>query len=205
MNSWRDRVISLAGVFQAAELVDKLAKTGQVSGHDLETAVRGLYCLTPKDTTEVFGSLSNVKLGLESLVKHLEKQQRRSDNMSLSYVMSLLHLQKKLSKQNDMMSIIGSRLDQSKHQLEHFGPTSENTIAGLAGIYSDTISTLSFRIKVNGNYEYLKQDRIANQVRALLFFGIRSAVLWRQNGGSRLNFIFKRTDMLSQAKQILGV
>ena len=95
-------------------------------------------------------------------------------------------------------------------QADIFDPTHDNVIASLADIYTGTISTFSFRIQVNGDYQYLQQARIGNQIRVLLFAGIRSAILWRQLGGSRLQIIIKRkkiiesTDwLIKQAKEQL--
>ncbi len=80
--------------------------------------------------------------------------------------------------------------------------THENVIAGLADIYTDTISTFSFRIQVMGEYQFLQQTRIANQIRTLLFAGVRSAVLWRQLGGNRLKAIYQRTAILETARSL---
>jgi high frequency lysogenization protein len=102
-----------------------------------------------------------------------------------------------------MMDVIGSRLDKSRQQAEHFSKNHENVIAGLAEIYSDTISTFSFRIQVLGEYRHLQQTRIANQIRTLLFAGIRSAVLWRQLDGRRLKIILHRNKIARIAEQLL--
>lgn len=60
----------------------------------------------------------------------------------------------------------------------------------LARLYQDTISKLSFRIHVAGNPEYLRDHAVADQIRALLLAGIRSAVLWHQLGGRRWHLFF---------------
>jgi high frequency lysogenization protein len=87
--------------------------------------------------------------------------------------------------------------------IKHFSETHDNVIAGLAEIYSDTISTFSFRIQVMGEYQHLQQPRIANRIRTLLFAGIRSAVLWRQLGGRRLKIILYRNKITRNAEQLL--
>ena len=102
-----------------------------------------------------------------------------------------------------MLEVIGVRIEKSQQQAQHFSLIHENVIAGLSDIYTDTISTFSFRIQVLGEYQYLQQARIANQIRALLFAGIRAAVLWRQLGGSRLKIIFKRRQLLNMVSDLL--
>jgi high frequency lysogenization protein len=50
-----------------------------------------------------------------------------------------------------------------------------------------------------GDYQHLQQPRIANQIRTLLFAAVRSAVLWRQLGGSRLKVFLKRRQLQNTA------
>ena len=59
----------------------------------------------------------------------------------------------------------------------------ERSFEGLGTLYQDTVSTLPFRIQVQGKVEHLQDERIANRIRALLLAGIRFAVLWHQIGG----------------------
>ena len=95
------------------------------------------------------------------------------------------------------MQVIANRLDQAANQLEHFPSNHDNVVANLADIYTDTISTFRFRIQVTGDHNYLTQQRIANQIRVLLFSGIRAAMLWKQFGGSRLHLLFYRKRLLN--------
>lgn len=198
----KDQVIALAGIVQQAALVETLAKTGHVNNSEFETAVNALLCQNPGSTIEVFGKLSHLELGLTHLIELLSRKPTDKKD-SVRYVMGIMHLQKQLLKRGDMLEIIASRLSKSQDQNEHFSATHENVVSGLAAIYTDTISQLSFRIQVMGEYNYLQQQRIANQIRALLFAGIRSAVLWRQLGGSRLKIITQRKAILESAKSLL--
>lgn len=197
----QEKVLALAGVFQAAQLVDDLSRTGHVEESELNTAVYSLTQLQADSTEAVFGQIRHLRLGLNSMIRYLEKN--NADKTGLSYVMSILHVQKLLLKNHDMLAVIRTRIEQADHQIKHFGLTGENTIANIASIYTDTISTFNFRIKVTGNVDYLRQDRIANQVRVLLFSGIRSAVLWQQKKGSRFDFIFKRKLLIQTAHELL--
>ena len=102
-----------------------------------------------------------------------------------------------------MLATVGKRLDKAIHQVEHFGSTHDNVIANLADIYTNTLSTFKFRIQVSGDFNYLQQTRISNQIRALLFAGIRSSMLWRQLGGKRWQVIFSRKRLSSEADLLL--
>lgn len=196
------QTIALAAIFQFATQVEQLAKTGHVAQEEFKVAVDSLFSQNPENTLAVYGKISHLESGLNALIDSLKRKPTRS-NDCVRYVMGILHLQRRLEKRGDMLNIIASRLDKSRQQVEHFSVTHDNVIAGLAEIYSDTISTFSFRIQVMGEYQHLQQPRVANQIRTLLFAGIRSAVLWRQLGGRRLKIILNRNKMLRIAEQLL--
>lgn len=76
-------------------------------------------------------------------------------------------------------------------------------IEKLAELYTQTISTLTPRIMVNGDHGNLSNPTIAAKVRATLFAGIRSAFLWRQLGGNRWQLLFRRGKITNEAAQII--
>lgn len=59
MNPTQEQLVALGGVFLAAVLVDKIAKTGQVSEADLACMLGSLLVRDPKDTLEVFGVMTS--------------------------------------------------------------------------------------------------------------------------------------------------
>lgn len=197
-----EQMIALAAIFQFAAQVEHLAKHGQMVSKELELAVNSLYCQNPNHALEVYGRIGNLEKGLRLLLDTLRRKSQHSKNI-VRYVMGVLHLQKRLMKNPSMLEVIGARIEKSQQQAQHFSLIHENVIAGLSDIYTDTISTFSFRIQVLGEYQYLQQARIANQIRTLLFAGIRAAVLWRQLGGSRLKIIFKRRQLLNMVSDLL--
>jgi high frequency lysogenization protein len=77
-------------------------------------------------------------------------------------------------------------------------------IEKLAGLYSQTISTLVPRIMVSGEHGHLSNPATAARVRAALFAGIRSAVLWRQLGGRRWRLLFQRARIVHTASEMLA-
>ncbi len=202
--NWNDIALALAGVFQAAALVEQLAKTGYIPSEPQLASVGSLLEQNPTSTLSVYGGdTKNLELGLKVMSDILHHHQNRDYPDTLRYVLGILHLQKKMMKRKDMLELIGTRLEQSARQAEHFGITHENVLSNIGSLYSDTISTFKFRIQVTGDFSYLQQTRVANQVRALLFAGIRSATLWRQVGGKRTHVIFGRKRLSSTADEIL--
>ena len=200
-NDIKGQTVALAAMFQFSACVEQLAKTGHVNQQHVEVSVNSLFNQDPTDTFDVYGGIEQLETGLSFLIANLSRSPKRSSDC-IRYVMGILHLQKQLSKKEAMLAVIAKRLDKSRLQVEHFSTTHENVIAGLADIYSDTISTFSFRIQVMGEYQFLQQTRIANQIRTLLFSGVRSAILWRQLGGNRLKAIYQRTAILEIARSL---
>ncbi len=203
MNNWRDQALALAGIFQSATLVERLAKTGTAPQTQLETGVYSLFQLNPDRTEDVFDGTENLLPGLQVSRQLLQSRQHPEYTDCLRYALSILYLQRQLSKKGELLSIIGNRLDKAKTQAEHFTPTHENVFSNLASIYSDTLGTFRFRIQVLGDFNYLQQQRIANQIRSMLFAGIRSATLWRQLGGRRLHLLFQRKKLLQATNELI--
>ncbi len=201
--SWRNITIALAGVIQAANLVEQVAKTGYLNTEEFETAVQSLLTQTSDDTESVFGGVHQVRHGLEILGDLLQDHRNPKYSDVLRYVLGVMHLQKRLARRSDVLYVIGNRLDKANDQVQHFSPTHDNVISNIADIYSDTISKFQYRIQVMGEYSYLQQPRVANQVRVLLLAAIRAATLWRQVGGSRWQLIFYRNRLKASAEELI--
>lgn len=202
-SNWNDISIALAGLLQACAQVEQLAKTGYLKTEEFETAVNSLYVTSPDSVLEVFGSVAALESGLEHLQTMLENYRRSPSTDLFRYALGVMHIQKRLAKRPEVLSVIAERLQRAETQSEHFGATHDNTVSNIADIYSDTISKFQYRIQVTGNYNYLQQDRVANQVRTLLLTAIRASTLWRQIGGSRWQFIFNRRDIIEAAHSLL--
>ena len=72
----------------------------------------------------------------------------------------------------------------------------------LAGMYVDIISPLGSRIQVKGSPLYLQQPAMHNRIRACLLAGIRSAILWRQVGGTKWQLLFFRRRIFDTAQHL---
>lgn len=200
----RDLAIALAGVTQAIDVMDVLARTGYLNSHDFATCVSSLFEQQPANTQSVYGGVENLERGLKVLVHVLNNHRDKKYTVVVGYCLGIFHLQKKLYKNKAMLETISKRLEQARHQAKHFGPAHENVVANLASVYSDTVSTFPFRIQVVGEYQYLQQKRVADQVRVLLLAAVRAATLWRQVGGSRWQLLFRRGKILNAAEVLLA-
>ena len=204
MSPTQEQLVALGAVFEAAVLVDKLAKTGQVGEPGLACMLGSLLVRDPKNTLDVYGGDDlNLREGYRALISVLERDPASLQREPLRYALALLGLERQLAKRDDMLQVMGSRLDQIQNQVGHFGLVHDNVIAACGSLYEDTISTFRQRIQVQGDMRHLQQSSNASKIRALLLAGIRSARLWRQLGGHRWQLVFSRGKLLKELYPLL--
>lgn len=203
IHSKYDQTLSLAGIYQAASLVKQIANTGKANTAHIESSLETLFRFDVGSVDEVYGSIAGVSHGIKILHQHLVDRSSRDIEIT-KYVLSLIMLEKKLSATPAMLDEISKRLNKIESQFDFFSLSHDNTFAKLGQIYKDTISTLGPKIIVTGEQPYLSSESNASKVRALLLAGIRSAVLWRQCGGSRWQFLFGRRAYITECENILA-
>jgi len=199
-----DRTLALAGVLQAAYLVKQLAWKGHIHPEDLETAIHSIFATDPPNVIAVYGKVRNLSSGLQHLCTLFSENKAPKDHDIARYAISLLHLERLLIKKPTILNVIQRGIERAKTQANHFSPTHENVIANLASVYSDTLSTFKFRIHVSGESTHLSQTHVINKVRSILLAGVRSAVLWRQLGGTRWQLVLGKKTLIKDAKYILN-
>lgn len=186
-----EKALALAGLFQAAALVQQLARTGELNNDAYEPLLQSIFVLDPKTVEDVYGGVKGAKLGIDTMLLVLKEKESARYGDAIRYAIGMLHVEKLLRREADINSVLRSRLEQVTNQLQHFdGVTSQSVIAKLNDIYLDTLAKFKFRIQVNGDPSHLQRSENAAKIRAILLAGIRSAMLWRQLGGTRLQFAF---------------
>ncbi len=201
MNNIDNRVISLAGVLQAAHLVNHTAQHGMADQAALEASIGSVLKLDADSTREVFGGLSGVETGLRQIETQIGRER---DPLEQRYVINLLQLEPPLRARPDLLERIRSGVSQAAELAEGRPLTDPEVLACLAETYTETVSTLSPRIMVTGEPNQLNRPEIANRIRALLLAGVRAAVLWRQAGGSRLKLLFQARRTVARAHELLA-
>ena len=191
-----DQALALAGVFQAAELVAKLATEGGIAEAQLSAAMVALLNQNPETVHSLYGSAKNIELGINSMREMINDRSQGSTDV-MRYVIGIMYLARRLTADTIRIDQVGKGITNAQRQAAHFSATHENVIANVAGLYTDTVSTINGRIQVTGNPLYLQQPAIAQRVRCLLFSGIRSAFLWHQVGGKRSHLLWQRNRLLS--------
>jgi high frequency lysogenization protein len=191
---WQDQAMALAGVFQAAALVERLAKSGAVPNENLKTTLGSLFEFDPDNVEAVFGGSPDYRFGLSvgiSTLKDIFDSKRRSTRFAdlVGCVVGLIQLARELRKSRDLQDGVGRRLREIHGRLAAAGglltASDDAVIAAIATCYQETLSTLKFRIQVRGDARYLRDPEIAQKIRAVLLAGVRAAMLWHQIGGRR--------------------
>jgi high frequency lysogenization protein len=208
--AYTDRILALAGLFQAARLAQQLAREGRAEPSTLAASVQSLLIIDAPTTESVYGGAQGVRPGLELLRNKLAGGNTDANDVEIArYVIGMIHLESQLRRRPEMQDAMRRGIEATREQMKFF-ETAENgetlhprLVEKLAELYTQTISTLTPRIMVNGEHGHLSNPLIAAKVRAALFAGIRSAFLWHQLGGSRWQLLFSRKKIAGEAASIL--
>jgi high frequency lysogenization protein len=199
-----DRALAFAGILQALKLVQDTAYGRPLDASSLRASLGSVLTIDTPSVASVFGDVSGARSGLELLVSQFTRKRQNPDIELSRYLVTLLHLERKLSKRSDLLDRVRSGVERLQQQLEHFEIDHPNIIASLADIYAQTVSTLRPRIMVNGDPQRLADAAVANRIRALLLAAMRAAVLWRQCGGTRVGLLLGRGKLVKAASEALA-
>lgn len=203
LDKYEKIVLALSGIFQAALLVKKIAETGNADESAVFATINSLYQIDAPDVPSIYGNINSLKYGLLELEKFCNRSESYKSVDITRYAFSLMYLERKLKSDSSRKTTLSRRMTQAISQAKYFSSTHPTVISSLASIYIDIFGTINFKIKVLGRANLLTRTDIADKVRALLLAGIRSAVLWRQVGGNRLQLIFSRNKIQLIAKEFL--
>lgn len=198
----QQQTLALAGVAQAARMVDQVSRSGNYPVEFLEPSIHSLFEFEASDVAAIYGGVAGVKLGLHNLSAMLATRQGDETRDMVRYVFNLLYLERKFAANQEMMSVVHSRLQHASFKAEHFSGHVHEICHSVSGIYQDTLSQMRFRIKVNGSAQHLQDKQNADIIRALLLAGLRSAFLWRQLGGRRWKLLWQRKQLLQTAQSL---
>ena len=197
------RVIALAGLFQALALVRGLATRGSCDPTFARHSLASVFRVDADSPADVFGGIGNLRLGLETLVGQLGEG-TKPDLTLTRMAIQVLRLARSLSRRPDTLRALRSGIDGMPAFAEQAEAGQADASGRLAELYAQTLSHLQPRVMVEGDPSYLQQPMQVNQIRALLLAAVRSAVLWRQLGGSQLRLLFRRKQYAMMARGLLA-
>ncbi len=196
-----ERVIALAGLFQACALTQQLANTGRCDESAMETGIASVFRIDAPSVTAVYGSVSGLRVGLRALVNQLDETDQSM--LVTKMAITVVRLERNLSAHQDLLDKLQTGIVAAQRQVEHFGQDSAQVIARLAELYTSVLSTQQPRVMVSGNPEQLQQPAVVEKIRSNLLAAVRSAVLWRQIGGRQWQLLLYRRQCIMLARGLL--
>ena len=200
----RDRTIALAGMFQAVKLVQQTAQGQRRDAAATAVSISSVLNTDPETAIDIFGDSRALIPGLETVLGQMGDDSKQRDMALTGYVITLMHLERKLARQPDLIKKLGSDVDRIKEEIESVEENDSGIVAALADLYKETVSTIQPRIMVKGDENVLRNADSKKMIRALLLAGMRAAVLWRQCGGNRIRLIFQRKQLLDSCRELLA-
>ncbi|MFT3792893.1 MAG: high frequency lysogenization protein HflD [Rudaea sp.] len=197
-----ERIIALAGLLQAVALVRAIAARGGADATAMQPSLASIFKIDADSPADVFGGIGKLRAGLETLIAQLNDDKR--DLAVTRIAIAVMRIEGKLRSRAAMRGKLREGIETIARQTAGSPATDPLVTARLAQLYVDTISTLTPRIVVEGDPQFLRQDAQAAQIRALLLAAIRAAVLWRQLGGSRWRLLFRRRQYSMLARGLLA-
>ena len=202
MESLENRTTALAATLQAIAQVQYIARHGETDEQQLAAALKTVLVTEPDSIDDIYPDKQVLANGYRWLLNQLGDSQQKDVEIT-RYLVGILSLERKLSRNNGALNVLSERINQLHRQLQHFDITDEQMLSNFASIYSDVISNLGPKIQISGNPHVLKQPLVQHKIRALLLCAMRSAVLWRQLGGKRRQLVFTRKAIVDTAKKFL--
>lgn len=202
MSDIHDRMLALAGLAQALRQVRRVAETGQAEGTVLETALGSVFRIDADSTADIYGGVANVRPGLMLVRDYLGN--RGQDPLLPKLALAVTQLERRFVQDDDIAGRVHEGILAAKIEAERLGTAHPDVLAKLGTLYADTVSHLRPRVLVQGNPHYLGQAPIVAEIRAMLLAALRSAVLWRQFGGSPWDFLLRRGAMAQAVEDLLG-
>jgi high frequency lysogenization protein len=197
----KDRVLALAGLLQSIRLVQQMANNGESETRALAAVGESLFRFDADSTEEIYGGAGELAPGLRRVVAQLDGSDR--DAAQTRMAMNVLHLERRFAASPEAMEKVQRRLEETQRDRQPWEPTHPAVLARLGEVYADLISPLGPRVMVQGNPVYLSQPGVVAEVRAALLAALRSAVLWRQLGGSYWDLLLSRRRMVETAMELL--
>ena len=199
----KDQCIALAGIYQAVRLVQLTAQGERRDADATQASLQSIFNTDPESVIAVYGGPRALVVGLQTLVSQLANEDKQRDMVLTGYVVTLMHLERKLSGEPDLLARLAEAIEKIKGEINSSDEVSPEISNALASVYTDTISTLQPRIMVKGEESVLRNVDSQNMIRALLLAGMRATVLWKQCGGSRIRLIFQRRRILETCRLLL--
>ena len=204
MTRLEEQTLALAGMFQAAVLVDELALHGHCDADAFECCLSSLFTIDADTPEQALGEISSLSRGFVALCDYLGGENRSPGRNIAYYLLSILKISGQVLRDQDLSDGLLQGLRKIENDASEFDMSRGSMINKIDGLYQERISPLSPRIIVRGEQNYLRNSDNAAKIRTLLLAGIRAAVLWHQLAGSKWRLFWWRRKYLTVARRFLA-
>ncbi|MFT4020442.1 MAG: DUF489 family protein [Acinetobacter sp.] len=224
LTNMQNRILALAGVFQAAQLTHMTAMGGlnavnETGNFYFEQLIKASLNIRPANnsssqTLDFFSQLTDLSLGLKILEQSIVQPftpmpkskipKLNNAKLPMTYALALLQLEKKVYRQQNYAETVEKCQQKILRQLSFFDQNylHSSIQANLAQAYVETAGQINPRILVRGNAEAFKDSQHTNRIRASLFTGLQMAHLWRQLGGNSMQLVFGKRKLLREIQNL---
>jgi high frequency lysogenization protein len=197
-----DRMLALAGLLQALAQVRRIADTGQAHADVLATSLDSVFRIDADSAAEVYGGTQSLRTGLMLLRDYFGGAM--PDDQLPRLALAVIQLERRFVRDEDMVLRVLTGIRALDEPAQRLGSSHPDVLNALGALYADTLSHLRPRVLVQGNPHYLGQAAVVAEVRAVLLSAVRSAVLWRQLGGSLWDFLLRKRAMGDAVQELLA-
>ena len=190
-----ERVLALAGLVQALRQVRLLADNGRSEAQAVATAIDSVFRIDADSPEAVYGGRAELADGLRWL--HARFSRQPQDDPLARLALAVLQLERRFVAAPGMAARVHAGIVALQPPHARGAAVDPAALQALGKLYSSTLSELRPRVLVQGNPHYLAQADLVNEIRALLLAAVRSAVLWRQLGGSLWDFLLRRRELIA--------
>ena len=197
----KEQIYALAGLHQACLVVSNLAWRGEYKNQDFDALINCIIDTKSASIENIFISKDCLSIGFKHLKKQIIDDIFTRSSETRRYIASLNKLSDTLMSDNSCINKIQLLL-KSFNEKSKSMTIDEKTIE-LSNIYQQTLSKFEPRIVVNGENKFLTDENHSSRIRTALFAGVRSVILWRQLGGSKLKLLFLKGQFSKQIDNYL--
>lgn len=185
-----DRTLALAGLVQSLKQVRRIADTGQADAQILATSLDSVFRIDADSPEAVYGGAASVRPGLLLLRDYLSNH--GDDPQLPKLALSVTQLERRFVSSGPVAERVHEGILELKPTADRLGSSHPEVLAALGALYAESVSHLRPKVMVQGNPHYLGQAGVVAEIRAILLAALRSAVLWRQMGGSAWDIFLRR-------------
>ena len=190
-----DYIMALSALIQSAFIVEKIATSSKEIDNDVKILLESIYKTETFSAENIYGHKRNLSIGLNVLKNILNGNNEIYLMNTQKYALSMILIQKNISKINDLQDLIRKKID-NYNENSMMATNFEDLISYSEKIYTEYIAIIRPRVIISGKKEFLEAN--SSLIRALLLSGIRAAFLWHYHGGSKWQLMFRRSEILNK-------